>query len=165
MRSALARQLVPAFDPRPGALADLEGLTALEDLLFTTDRISRRSFRHFLTTPNAALIVAGRAGELAGYALVLFHPRSAAARLYSIAVEPRFAGHGAGPLLLAAAESAAGKRGYALMRLEVRVSNAAAIALYRKAGYRQFGQRAGYYDDGEDALRFDKPLYPPRPAA
>ena len=165
MRSAFARQLTPAFDLRPGAPADLDGLAALEDMLFTTDRISRRSFRHFLTTPSAALVVAGRAGELAGYALVLFHPRSAAARLYSIAVEPRHAGQGAGPLLLAAAESAAGERGYALMRLEVRVGNAAAIALYRKAGYRQVGQRAGYYDDGADALRFDKTLYPPRPAA
>src|SRR6185312_8227485 len=162
MRSALARQLVPAFDLRPGAPADLDSLAALENLLFTTDRISRRSFRHFLATPNAALIVSERDGELAGYALVLFHPRSAAARLYSIAVEPRHTGQGAGRLLLGAAEGAAAERGYTLMRLEVRVGNAAAIALYRKAGYRQFGQRVGYYDDGEDALRFDKALYPPR---
>lgn len=165
MRSALARPLVPAFDLRPGAAVDLSRLVALEERLFTADRISRRSFRHFLSAPGAALIVAGRGGELAGYALVLFHPRSAAARLYSIAVEPRHAGQGAGALLLAAAEGGAGERGYARMRLEVRVGNAAAIRLYRKAGYRQFGHRAGYYDDGEDALRFEKPLYPLRPAA
>ena len=44
------------------------------------------------------------------------------------------------------------------MRLEVHETNAAAIARYRKSGYRQFGCHAAYYGDGGDALRFEKPL-------
>jgi ribosomal protein S18 acetylase RimI-like enzyme len=44
------------------------------------------------------------------------------------------------------------------MRLEVHESNAAAIARYRKSGYRQFGCHAAYYGDGGDALRLEKPL-------
>lgn len=37
--------------------------------------------------------------------------------------------------------------------LEVRTSNRAAIALYRRLGFRPAGLRRGYYpDDGEDAL-------------
>jgi ribosomal-protein-alanine N-acetyltransferase len=36
--------------------------------------------------------------------------------------------------------------------LEVRRSNAPAIALYRKLGFEQLGVRARYYPDGEDAL-------------
>ena len=33
---------------------------------------------------------------------------------------------------------------------------AAAIALYERVGYRAFGRRAAYYQDGEDALRNGK---------
>ena len=36
--------------------------------------------------------------------------------------------------------------------LEVRVSNAPAISLYKKFGYEPYGIRARYYEDGEDAL-------------
>ena len=36
--------------------------------------------------------------------------------------------------------------------LEVRVSNSAAIALYRGEGFCVVGRREGYYEDGEDAL-------------
>jgi ribosomal-protein-alanine N-acetyltransferase len=36
--------------------------------------------------------------------------------------------------------------------LEVRPSNAAARALYERAGFRDAGLRARYYQDGEDAL-------------
>jgi ribosomal-protein-alanine N-acetyltransferase len=39
------------------------------------------------------------------------------------------------------------------MTLEVRVSNAAAIAMYRRFGFAPSGVRPDYYaDDGEDAL-------------
>jgi ribosomal-protein-alanine acetyltransferase len=165
MRSVPYQQCSPVSETRSGTLADLEQLEALENEVFATDRISRRSIRRFLTSPGAALIVAERAGELAGYALALFRPRAAAARLYSIAVAPRFAGVGVGSRLLSAAEMAACERRYRSIRLEVRVDNAAAIALYRKAGYRPFGRYPQYYDDGADALRLERPLYPPRAAA
>jgi ribosomal-protein-alanine N-acetyltransferase len=43
-----------------------------------------------------------------------------------------------------------GRRGYTL---EVRVSNASAIKLYERAGFRARGIRRGYYTDNrEDAL-------------
>lgn len=40
--------------------------------------------------------------------------------------------------------------------LEVRVGNAAAIALYRAFDFRQTGRRRGYYADGEDALIMER---------
>ncbi|HWP26919.1 MAG TPA: GNAT family N-acetyltransferase [Xanthobacteraceae bacterium] len=147
---------------RPARFADLDDLLALERAAFTTDRLSSRSLRRFIASPTAALIVAEEAG-LAGYALVLFRPRNAVARLYSIAVAPRIAGRGVGALLLAAAEEAARRRGCDRMRLEVHVENAAAINRYRKSGYRQFGCYRHYYDDGGDALRFEKRLAPLSP--
>ena len=67
---------------RPGVPADLNDLLALEQAAFTTDHLSRRSRRRFMGSPNAGLIVVEQDGKLSGYALVLFRPRSAIARLY-----------------------------------------------------------------------------------
>ena len=43
--------------------------------------------------------------------------------------------------------------------LEVRHSNVPAISLYLKSGFRQVGERKGYYrDNGEDAVLMDRDL-------
>jgi ribosomal protein S18 acetylase RimI-like enzyme len=153
-----SRHPVPQAYIRPGHMRDLEALVALENAVFTTDILSRRSFRHFLTSPKGSLIVAEESGKLAGYALVLYPARSKLARLYSIAVAPHIASRGIGPLLLAAAEAAAARRRRRAMRLEVHEHNTRAIGRYEKSGYRLFGRLHRYYDDGGDALRFEKPL-------
>jgi ribosomal protein S18 acetylase RimI-like enzyme len=143
---------------RPGRRGDLAALIAIETAVFKTDQLSRRSFRHFLASPTAAaLIVADDGSErLAGYALVLFPPRSLLARLYSIAVAPHLVRRGLGPLLLTAAEGAAKRHGRKAMRLEVHEHNTRAIARYEKSGYRFFGRHRDYYGDHGDALRFEK---------
>jgi [ribosomal protein S18]-alanine N-acetyltransferase len=143
---------------RRGRMRDLAALVTLELAVFNTDVVSRRSFRNFITSPRASLIVAEESGGLAGYVLVLYPPRSQRARLYSIAVAPHAGGRGLGPRLLAAAEAAAKRRGRREMRLEVHVRNKRAIARYQKSGYRVFGKHRDYYDDHGDALRFEKPL-------
>jgi ribosomal protein S18 acetylase RimI-like enzyme len=143
---------------RRGRAGDLDTLLAIEQAVFTTDVLSRRSFRHFLAAPGATTIVAETDGEIAGYVLVLYPPRSKLARLYSIAVARHSAGRGVGALLLAAAESAARRRGRHRMRLEVHEHNGRAITRYEKSGYRLFGRHPAYYDDHGDALRFEKPL-------
>ena len=148
----------PAAKLRRGHIRDLDALLALERAVFTTDILSRRSFRRFLAARSAALLVAEADGKLAGYVLVLYPPRSKHARLYSIAVAPHLGQRGVGPLLLEAAEAAARRRGRTAMRLEVHERNARAIARYEKSGYRLFGSHRHYYDDHGDALRFDKPL-------
>jgi ribosomal protein S18 acetylase RimI-like enzyme len=152
------RREAPAVKLRRGRLRDLDALTAIEDAVFTTDNLSRRSFRHFLTSRGATLLVAEESGELAGYLLVLYRPRSKLARLYSIAVAPHVGRRGVGLLLLDAAEEAAQRRGRRFMRLEVHQHNTRAIARYEKSGYRLFGRRRKYYDNGGDALRFEKPI-------
>mgnify|MGYP002403806637 CR=1 FL=1 len=139
-------------------MSDLAALVTLELDVFKTDIVSRRSFRHFIASRQASLIIAEERGGLAGYVLVLYPPRSRLARLYSIAVGPHVGGRGLGPRLLAAAEEAARRRGRRAMRLEVHVRNKRAIARYEKSGYRLFGRHRDYYDDHADALRFEKPL-------
>ena len=153
-----SRHPAPPAKIRPGHRRDLDALVALENAVFATDILSRRSFRHFLTSPKSSLIVAEDSGKLAGYALVLYPARSKLARLYSIAVAPHIASRGIGPLLLAAAEAAAARRRRRAMRLEVHEHNTRAIGRYEKSGYRLFGRHRRYYDDGGDALRFEKPL-------
>jgi ribosomal protein S18 acetylase RimI-like enzyme len=143
---------------RRGRKSDLAALVTLELAVFKTDIVSRRSFLHFIASPNASLIVAEESGGLAGYVLVLYPLRSKLARLYSIAVAPQIGGRGLGPRLLAAAEKAATRRRRSSMRLEVHQRNKRAIARYVKSGYRLFGKHHDYYDDHGDALRFEKPL-------
>jgi ribosomal protein S18 acetylase RimI-like enzyme len=143
---------------RPAVIDDLDPLLVLENRCFELDRLSRRSFRHFLTSGTASCLVAEGAGGLLGYALVLFHGRTALARLYSMAVAPEHQGHGLGRTLLEASEVAALNGGAAIMRLEVHPNNAAAIALYRAAGYVEFGVYRGFYEDDSDALRMQHAL-------
>jgi ribosomal protein S18 acetylase RimI-like enzyme len=153
-----ASRSVPAAKLRRGRLRDLDALIALERAVFHTDILSRRSLRRFLAARSATVIVAEENGKLAGYVLVLNPARSKLARLYSIAVAPHIGRRGVGPLLLAAAEQAAWRRGHRAMRLEVHERNTRAIARYEKSGYRLFGRHHDYYDDNGDALRFEKVL-------
>lgn len=160
MAAALAHNPDLDIRVRAAGSGDLGALLTLEGRAFTHDQLSRRSFRRFLSSPNAETLIVEQAGEFSGYALVLFRPGAVVARLYSIAVVPEVAGRGLGSRLLGAAEEAAVKRGCALMRLEVRADNARAISRYTKSDYRQFGRHSGYYEDRADALRFEKRLTP-----
>lgn len=146
------------FRIRKARLADIDALLALEWSVFTVDHLSRRSFRNFLTSPHSVLMVAEEGGAIAGYVHILFRPGSKAARLYSIGVAARVTGRGIGIGLLHAGEQAARKRRIGIMRLEVQPANRGAIARYEKSGYRRTGRLPGYYNDGSDALRYEKIL-------
>jgi ribosomal protein S18 acetylase RimI-like enzyme len=147
---------------RTARSGDLDALIALEQRVFDTDQLSRRSLRHLLRSRTADVIVAQDKGQLAGTAIMLFRPGSAVARLYSLAVAPQMGGRGVAQRLIAAAERVGRRRGCTAMRLEVHEDNAAAISRYRQCGYAEFGRRKRYYEDGGDALRFEKPLGRPR---
>lgn len=75
------------------------------------------------------------------------------AEIMHLAVAPGQRRHGFGASLMGAAMEAARRGGAEQMRLEVRVSNAAALALYDKLGFVRVGLRPRYYsDNGEDAV-------------
>jgi ribosomal protein S18 acetylase RimI-like enzyme len=143
---------------RRGRSADLDALWDLENRVFETDRMSRRSLRRLLGSPSAAAMVAQTDDGVAGVALVLFRANSAIARLYSLAVAPKHTGRGIASALLAAAEKAARSRKCRLLRLEVHEKNRGAIKVYCKAGYHEFGRHHQYYQDRGHALRFQKEL-------
>ena len=139
--------------------SDLDDLLRLEQLAFPTDRLSRRSFRHWISSENRAFIIATADGTLAGYILVIYHAGTRLARLYSIATDPRFRGLGIAKELIGAGERAASDSGRFIMRLEVASDNLAAISLYQSLGYQTFGSYVDYYDDHGDATRMHKRIH------
>jgi ribosomal-protein-alanine N-acetyltransferase len=75
------------------------------------------------------------------------------AHVTTIGVDPDYRGHGLGELLLLCMVDEAIARGAGWLTLEVRVSNEAAQALYRKYGFTAQGTRKRYYSDNhEDAI-------------
>lgn len=149
---------------RPANLDDLPALIRLENQSFDSDRLSARNFKHLLKKGNASLLVDEHQNTLRGYVLVLFHQNTSMARMYSLAVDHAWRGHGVGKALIAASEKEALARGVVSMRLEVRLDNEAAQQLYHALGYRAFAVYPDYYEDHMDARRMEKALAPHLPA-
>jgi len=136
---------------RPMVEADVDAVLALDALVHPTTW-SPEFVRSQLGLPGLRTnLVAELHGDLVGHAALLVVADEG--HVTSVAVAPDHQRMGIGRVLLAALCRDAEHRGLAAMTLEVRVSNAAAIALYRRFGFAPSGVRPGYYaDDGEDAL-------------
>lgn len=145
---------------RKAEQTDLAALLDLENRCFDGDRMSRRSYRRLLGRDSAEILVAETTGGdgLAGSAVLFFHRTRHAARLYSLAIDKERRGLGLGKRMLEFCEQISREKGKPALRLEVRKDNQPAITLYEKADYRLIGSRSGYYHDGMDALRYEKPL-------
>ncbi len=74
----------------------------------------------------------------------------------NIAVARAFRRRGFAAALIDNFTALAEEKKLAFMTLEVRASNAAAIALYEKKGFVMAGRRKNYYDNTEDALLMTK---------
>ncbi len=141
---------------RPAQLSDLDALVSLENASFTTDRLSRRSFRHWLTTDHRAILVAENDNIVAAYILIIYHPGTRLARIYSLAVSPNFRKLGLAKALIEVGEKIAEDDGRLYLRLEVSIDNISAIKLYESLSYQKFGIYRDYYEDHKDALRYQK---------
>ena len=93
-------------------------------------------------------------GTFAGYAgmLCVLDERD----VCNVATVPEFRGMGVGKALVASLIESARDSGASVIMLEVRKSNAAAIALYEKAGFTRVGERKNFYArPREDALLYN----------
>jgi ribosomal protein S18 acetylase RimI-like enzyme len=145
---------------RDATPTDLDAILHLENTSFQGDRLSRRSLGRLLRRGRGFTLVDDVDGELRGYVLVLLRSGTSLARLYSIAVGPRWRGKGIAADLVTAAERRAHEEHCSLMRLEVRGDNAASLVLFETLGYRRFGIHEAYYEDAMDAVRLEKRLLP-----
>lgn len=119
---------------------------------------SRGNFADSLAAGHSVW-VARVGGDLVGFTVVMQVIDEA--HLLNVAVARRHHGRGYGARLLRQAMDLAGRHGATRFLLEVRPSNARALALYTHFGFRQIGRRRGYYpaENGrEDALVFEKEL-------
>lgn len=94
-----------------------------------------------------------RGDELLGYFILMMAVDEA--HLLNIVVAPARQGGGLGARLLRRVMRMARHAGACRLLLEVRPSNTAALALYRRSNFRQIGVRRDYYRDAgrrEDAL-------------
>ncbi|WP_269527120.1 GNAT family N-acetyltransferase/peptidase C39 family protein [Coraliomargarita parva] len=152
------------LDIQPADKHQIDTLVALENDCFETDRLTRRNFQWMLSKGNASLLIASYNGELKGYVLTLFHKGTSLARIYSMAVDADSRRRGIGDALLKAAETEARTHDCLYSRLEVRRDNLEAIQFYQNRGYREFETWANYYEDHEDALRYEKRIRIESPA-
>jgi ribosomal-protein-alanine N-acetyltransferase len=74
------------------------------------------------------------------------------AHITNIAVDPEFQRRGFARRVLLELANVAIDRGFTALTLEVRVSNTAAQAMYRRFGFAPAGIRQRYYENTEDAL-------------
>jgi ribosomal-protein-alanine N-acetyltransferase len=102
-----------------------------------------------LSKPSGIALAAVIHGQIVGYLICARYDE--AYHVMDIAVDPDHRRRGAAAALISALIARAGED--ANYTLEVRVSNAGAIALYERHGFRAVGTRPRYYaDNGEDAL-------------
>lgn len=137
---------------RPMTERDLDEVAALEVIVYAFPW-TRANFADALSAGNSAWLLRDEAGALLSYAVVM--PVLDEAHLLNLSVARERQGQGWGFRLLDWMAGVARDRGAASMLLEVRPSNTAALALYRRYGFETIGVRRGYYPAAhgrEDAI-------------
>lgn len=142
-------------DIRPMTEADLESVLAIEQASFSHPW-RYEHFLHELASPHSFPFVAVIEDSVGGYVCLmsLFEE----AEILDIVVALHLRGRGIARALLEHAVATAQGKQATIMRLEVRASNRAAIALYERFGFSQTGIRPKYYEGTEDALLMEKTL-------
>ena len=137
-------------------MSDVPAIAELEKVCFS-DPWSENSIAFEVNNPLSYWLVAEEQGIVAGY--VGSQSVLDAADMMNIAVSPAFRRNGIGEKLVLALTDHLRKNNVIALLLEVRVSNAPAIALYQKLGFKQVGRRPRYYHNPrEDALILRKEL-------
>jgi ribosomal-protein-alanine N-acetyltransferase len=140
-------EVVPAPLPLTPSLA--ASLAALHGACFATawgaDEVAT------LAAMPGAFVGVVETERVAGF--VLARVAADEAEIITICVHPAARRRGLGRALLAFALARAAAAGAARLFIEVAADNAAALALYRAAGFEAAGRRRAYYaDSGQDAL-------------
>jgi ribosomal protein S18 acetylase RimI-like enzyme len=139
----------------PASLRDFGALRKLEHVCFDKDAWPLLDLLAVLTFPHVIRLKAMEDERMVGF--VAGDPRhdKGWGWIATIGVDPRYQRRGIGRALLRACEL---QLKVASMKLTVRMSNQAALALYEKEGYQTVDVWKGYYSDGEDGVVMEKIL-------
>ena len=139
--------------------AHVDALLPDEKAMFGPEAWTRSAYLAELADTRHRHYVAAEsdAGELLGWAGVRVIADEA--EILTVGTVPAARRQGIARLLVADLLDHARERGAQQVFLEVRVDNAAALALYEAAGFEQIGVRRGYYESGRvDAVTMRRAL-------
>jgi ribosomal-protein-alanine N-acetyltransferase len=142
---------------RPYQPSDFEALHAMDQVCFPkTIAYGRREMKSYLQSEGSHCIVAEIPGTVAGF--ILTERDAEIAHIITLDVLESFRRQSVGSLLLQAAEREAASQGVTSMYLETATTNKAAIALWKKHGYRETATIENYYGRGRNAFEMRKRL-------
>jgi ribosomal-protein-alanine N-acetyltransferase len=129
----------------------IEPVTALEEALFDDAWSPEMFWDELAQGDTRTYVVATDGDDVVGYAGLAAMPDEA--YVQTIAVAPTHQRKGLGARLLTVLLDDAKRRGLGRVGLEVRIDNAAAIAMYERFGFERVAVRKRYYQpSGTDAL-------------
>jgi ribosomal-protein-alanine N-acetyltransferase len=117
---------------------DLVEVAAIEHAAFTFPW-SRGNFEDSLKSGHLGIVLRDGGNAVAGYLILM--PVVDEMHLLNVTVAPVWQRQGLGRWLLRAAVALTLAHGFGSLLLEVRPSNAGAIALYRRVGFAEIGRR------------------------
>jgi ribosomal-protein-alanine N-acetyltransferase len=112
----------------------------------------------YLRAEGSYCLLAETGGSVAGFILAELAPDEG--HIITLDVLEEYRRQGIGSLLLATAENEAAARGVKRMVLETATTNKAAIALWKKHGYREAETIESYYGHGRNAFKMQKQMEP-----
>jgi len=152
-----------SFSVRAMTAQDIDEVLMLAARFVEAPHWTRRDYEQILLTASTFLtrraFIALSDSNLAGFAAAGWLPGEAAAEVEGLVVDEKYRRQGMGSALIGACMEWAANAGASSMRLEVRASNAAALALYHRHGFSPVGRRRAYYSAPvEDAVLLQAPL-------
>lgn len=139
---------------RPDDLAAIAGIELSGDVVWGGANLAA-----IVTQPYLTFVAIGEDGSPGAFAIGILAADEL--QIANIVVAPPLRRCGIGAHLLNVLMHAAARRGAVECFLEVALDNAAAIALYRAAGFIEAGIRKNFYADGGDALVMKRSLESP----
>lgn len=121
----------------------LRSVVAIEEQVYPRPWTSALFLAELALGEQRAYVVAKLDGRVVGYGGVMYVLPDA--HITTVAVDPAHQGRAIGSRLLGSLCSTAIAAGATALTLEVRVTNAPAIALYQRFGFVPAGARKGYY--------------------
>ena len=141
-----------AIEIKPAGWRDWPGVSALEQACFGPDAWGLIEI-FFALVGAGVRLKAVSGSRLVGFVMGDPQPSQGFSWIATIGVHPEFQRRGIGARLLASAEAGLTTP---RVRLTVRRSNAGAIALYEKFGYRSTAIWDNYYSGGEAGIVMEK---------
>lgn len=146
---------------RPYEPHDFASLHRLDQSCFPAGiSYSKTTLRYFLTIPSADCIIAEDGPRIAGFILTEENPPLA--HIITLDIEEKHRRHGVGSALLAESERNLALRGVRTILIESAIENEAAVAFWKRHGYRIEAVLKRYYLGRLDAYEMRKQLTAPR---